>query len=575
MRGSWIAKKLKATAAQAANLLVRRIGTRFYVALALVFTLALLLDYSTTRYLNIITNGAFDLLMRNRLNVPAPDPDIVILDINEPSLAAMAADYGRWPWPRQVLGEMVEAIERQRPAAIVFDILLSDADVFNPDSEAAFDQTIAKYDNLFFPMLRLGPSSDSASRIRPSMIPGVAEIPGRSAEDRPLGIVLPRFDGALKAGRLGTHNAIPDIDGVQRRYLVRSDHAGWNIPSLPSALAIYLGVPLPQSDTILLNWRGPPFTYRNVAFSDAFFDALRKKKTRAQDEFAGKIVIIGSTAPSLYDVKASPLSKVHPGVEVLATAIDNLRHQDYLRESPLVLQVAAAIGFVWLICAAFVRRVPAAAIDSGFGMTQFSLILIAYLALSYATRHVHLSGPLAVALAYFSVARAHLMLSERLLANRRLFVEEPRPGMAQRLRILAIRHPFTAPADRKRLLRKVSRLVRESRADAGWVENLFDQDGLIHRMFADTLVVFWMFAASDAAAELACERDSQRISEALAAFAAGRKKGGHLQVRSRCGDLGEGADWLDRGRDLVYSALAGSAATAAPEAATDHAAVMR
>ena len=572
---SRIANRIRSTAALTANLLVRRIGTRFYVALACIFSVAVLVDYSTTRYMNGVSNSAFDLLMRNRLSVPAPDPDIVILDINEPSLAAMAADYGRWPWPRQVLGEMVEAIERQRPKAIVFDILLSDADVFNPDSEAAFDQTIAKYDNLFFPMLRLGPSSDSASRIRPSMIPGVTAIPGRIAEDRPLGIVLPRFDGALRAGRLGTHNAIPDADGVQRRYLVRSEHAGWNVPSLPAALATYLGAPLPQSDTILLNWRGPPFTYRNIAFSDAFFDALRKKKTRPQDEFSGKIVIIGSTAPSLYDVKASPLSKVHPGVEVLATAIDNLRRQDYLRESPPVLQVAAGIVFVWLICGAFVLRISPATIDRGFGISQFALMLIAYLALSYSTRHVHLSGPVALSLAYFSIARAHLLLSQRLMANRRLFFEAPRPGMAQRLRILAIRHPVTAPAHRKALLRKVSRLVRESRAEAGWVENLFDQDGLLHRMFEDTVVVFWMFAADDAAAAQACELDSQRISDALAAFAAARTPGKRIQVRSRCGDLGDGADWLDRGRDLVFGALAGNTGAAAPEVVTDHAAVLR
>jgi len=46
---------------------------------------------------------AFDLMVRSRLIVPKPDKDIVIVDINEASLAAMAKDFGRYPWPRQVL----------------------------------------------------------------------------------------------------------------------------------------------------------------------------------------------------------------------------------------------------------------------------------------------------------------------------------------------------------------------------------------------------------------------------------------------------------------------------------------
>jgi CHASE2 domain-containing sensor protein len=58
---------------------------------------------------------AFDLMVRNRLHVAKPATDIVIVDIDEKSLAAMAPDYGRWPWPRQVLAEFVEKIEAQQP----------------------------------------------------------------------------------------------------------------------------------------------------------------------------------------------------------------------------------------------------------------------------------------------------------------------------------------------------------------------------------------------------------------------------------------------------------------------------
>ena len=50
----------------------------------------------------------------------------------KPAFATMAKEYGRWPWPRQVLGEFLEQIEKQQPKAIVFDILFSDPDIYNP-----------------------------------------------------------------------------------------------------------------------------------------------------------------------------------------------------------------------------------------------------------------------------------------------------------------------------------------------------------------------------------------------------------------------------------------------------------
>lgn len=72
---------------------------------------------------------------------------VVQVDINEASLAAMAGDYGRWPWPRQVMGEFFEQIEKQHPKALVFDILFSDPDVLNPDSDAYSNDAVNNTNN--------------------------------------------------------------------------------------------------------------------------------------------------------------------------------------------------------------------------------------------------------------------------------------------------------------------------------------------------------------------------------------------------------------------------------------------
>src|SRR5512143_1979591 len=130
------------------------VGTRlkasFYLYLAVFFTVAIFADSFLLNITAKMKQSSFDLMIKHRLVVRKPDPDIIILDINEASLAAMAKDYGRWPWPRQVMGELVEQLEKQRPRAVVFDVLFSDPDVYNPDSDAYFNEAIANTDNTFF-----------------------------------------------------------------------------------------------------------------------------------------------------------------------------------------------------------------------------------------------------------------------------------------------------------------------------------------------------------------------------------------------------------------------------------------
>ena len=127
----------------------RRWGNRFYLFLAAVFSVLIAVDAEYLHVTEKMQHGAFDFMMSHRIIVPKPDPNIIIVDINEASLAAMAPEYGRWPWPRQILGEFLEHLEAQHPKAVVFDILFSDPDVYNPDSDDYFDAAIAATDNYF------------------------------------------------------------------------------------------------------------------------------------------------------------------------------------------------------------------------------------------------------------------------------------------------------------------------------------------------------------------------------------------------------------------------------------------
>ena len=134
--------KLKLIIGQWLANLTRKLKTNFYLYLATLFTVLLLLDAGVFHRGEGMRDKAFDFMVKHRIFAPKADKDIVIVDINEASLAAFAKEYGRWPWPRQVMGEFVENIQAQNPKAIVFDILFSDADIYNPDSDAYFNEVI-------------------------------------------------------------------------------------------------------------------------------------------------------------------------------------------------------------------------------------------------------------------------------------------------------------------------------------------------------------------------------------------------------------------------------------------------
>lgn len=129
-----------------------------------------------------------------------------------------------------MLGEFLEHLEVQRPKAVVFDILFSDADVYNRDSDAYFDAAVAATANTYFPLLRLPEANDALSEIRPVMIPGVQPLAGELQGEGPVAVVLPHVASALKAGRLGFHNIHPDPDGIVREYVIRWNEQGWELP---------------------------------------------------------------------------------------------------------------------------------------------------------------------------------------------------------------------------------------------------------------------------------------------------------------------------------------------------------
>jgi CHASE2 domain-containing sensor protein len=388
--------------------LFERLGNRFYlglaVALAVVFAYAL-----AANLMGGMKREAYDLIIKSRYNAPPADPDIVLIDVDEASLAAMAPEYGRWPWPRSLMAELVEGLARQQPRAIVFDITFADADVYHPEADRYFREVIERTGNTFFPMIRLNPANDAISELRASQLPGVRAVAPAARSEATVAMVVPYLFDVLDDGRLGTNNVYSDVDGITRRQHVYRDVDGWRIGSLAANVAAALGGTLPAHPDILLNWRGRPLVYHTASFHAVYTSFLQQDSERPRDEFTGKIVIVGSTAPSLFDLTPTPVAQNHPGLEIVATAVDNLENGDYLRETPRWMTVVITFVTLGLLTLVFVYNLDYRVIRAVFTVVQTAFLAITYLFLNYSTLFVDLTAPFTAGLVYFSVARAYSM----------------------------------------------------------------------------------------------------------------------------------------------------------------------
>ncbi len=498
--------------------MVTRWKHTFYLYLVALFSLLIVIDAAFLHVTANMRQAAFDMMVRYRIIVPKPDKDIVIVDINEASLASMAKEYGRWPWPRQVLGEFLEHLEEQHPKAVIFDILFSDPDVYNPDSDTYFAAAVSKTTNTFFPMLRLDEASDSLSQIKPAMIPGVAPLSEEAQASATIGVVLPHFQSILQGGRLGLHNIYPDPDGIVREYLVYRNDYGWKVPSLPARVIRELGYHEPAARRVLLNWRGKPFSYQTVTFSSVFNDMISKDRTRPQNEFTNKIVLIGSTAPSLFDVKPTPMSRLHPGVEILATALDNMKQGDYLRyPEGRTLYPLLTLLIVWATAWAFYRDVGRDKIDPLFGASQFILLGVSYASINFTNTYINLTGPVTVGLAYFSIARIYATATSKVLETSALRASVERGGeLAAFLLLIHVGEPDNAVGEGT--LKKIRQRLEKSGTEAKSVEMLRGRQKGIWALFEHTLAVSWVIPAHDQAARDRVTKDVENVTASLKAM---------------------------------------------------------
>jgi adenylate cyclase len=323
------------------------------LALILAAFVALALLEQRVGLLRPLEHRLSDFFVRQHARAVEPDPDIVLVDIDDVSLARMGELADRWPWPRSVHGELAAGIAAQQPKAIVFDVMFAEPDRTRPEHDELFNELLRPLKNVYFPTARLDVAGDAHGPLLRELAPalGMPQTPAAQPDAR-ASLLLPL---ALwpENWRLGLINLLADDDGVARRYYLYLPAYGWKLPSLPARVAADLGYPVPQRESLVLGWSA--MTRKRVSFADLYEDFNREQRQRPADEFRDKIVVVGTTATGLHDLRVTPVSEFHPGADILATAIDNLKNGGQMRTAPGWLPLALTLGLVTAIYLGFRR----------------------------------------------------------------------------------------------------------------------------------------------------------------------------------------------------------------------------
>jgi len=286
----------------------------------------------------LIENFAHDFAYEH--TAPDPSPDIVIVAIDDVSLQPQ--HLGRFPWPRRVYADLLAKLPDARVVAL--DVLLSEPDERDPASDAALARAVREHGKVVlaaYKAEKVELSGDEAS-LDWSYPPPAGRLGLTAIQSA--NFLVPIAEFASGAAGIGYVDIVPDADGVYRRVdPVRGGYDGKLYPHFSTAISraaagadpasIVSGLPdrriqideatcpLDDQGAMLITYTGPTGTITRVPFwqvLDGQIDA---------SVFRDKIVIVGATAPGLYDIRPSPYrssGRHFLGVETNANIVDTL-----------------------------------------------------------------------------------------------------------------------------------------------------------------------------------------------------------------------------------------------------------
>ncbi|MEI6613731.1 MAG: adenylate/guanylate cyclase domain-containing protein [Chrysiogenales bacterium] len=313
---------------------------RYLLSTGLIFILAISLgNFVSSLYENKIYDQKIRVFSRH---IDAP---VILVELDQESLDFYSRTFNiSWPWPRSLYAKAIDFLASAGVKAVGLDMIYSEASPYAGEDEQLAD-AIKKAGFVFMPLFLTdnGTTPIDLSRFALQTDRGLAGLPIKKGTKL---APVPQILAALR----GSGNAffVPDRDGVFRRLKHFSGCQGRVYPSFSLALALYADpklllaeIPFDSNGGLNLKF------YKNSSYQCYSISELIQSQVRMQegqaavvpiDKFKNKIVLIGATAPGLFDNRPSPLHAVGAGFELHATALSNFLARDFIRVLPPWLQ---------------------------------------------------------------------------------------------------------------------------------------------------------------------------------------------------------------------------------------------
>jgi adenylate cyclase len=307
---------------------------------------------------------------------------VVIVDIDEASLR----EIGQWPWPRTVIADLITRLRAAGAVAVGFDVIFAEPDRMSPAVAAG---SFRGLDAETREKLAALPSNDAVLAEAIKRVGGIIvgetgaaqaapRAEGENAPQTGFAIVGPNprpflvtFPGLLRnippieqaaAGR-GMFSIDPEPDGIVRRVPVVMEAQGQLAPALTMEMlrvvsragAILIRADQAGVKTVAVpglevptDGRGRFWVYfnkRDPARSVSATDVLNGRV--APDRLRGRLVLIGTSATGLLDIKTTPVQPDMPGVEVHAQILENILTKSLLASPGYAIgaEIIAAVVF--------------------------------------------------------------------------------------------------------------------------------------------------------------------------------------------------------------------------------------
>lgn len=360
--------------------------------------------------LQVMRNAVFDQYQRWGPRTFQETP-VRIIDIDDESLSKL----GQWPWPRTRVAELVYKLQSVGAAAIAFDVIFAEPDrtspsamlgVWNPpsglrssisalpDHDAIFAKTISQGGVVLGHALqREGNPPEHFAKPYSTIMLGGSPLPFLSKFK---GSVTPLRNLQDAAAGIGVVSFNPDSDGIVRRVPLMLRMGDEAVPSLTAeALRVaqdernfFIKTNEATGDgleeirigalTIPTTANGELWIHYTKPVPERYIPVWKVLAGEVPEEqLSGHILLIGTSAQGLMDLRFNPLGRIMPGVEAHAQALEQVFANDYLSrpgwahglEMFIILVGGLLVGFIGISVGAVFSATATVAI---FGLTGWA-----------------------------------------------------------------------------------------------------------------------------------------------------------------------------------------------------------